>query len=229
MLELQNVSFSVKDNPKMILNDFSYAFPESGLVAITGPNGSGKSTLAQLLMGVKTPTKGRIILNKVDITKKTVTERARLGVAFSFQQPVKIKGITVFELIDIALGGGNDPKEVGSYLKMVGLNPDQYLLREISSGLSGGEMKRIEIASVLARNTRISIFDEPEAGIDLWSFSALKNVFKKIKRNNPDNLIIIISHQEKILEITDEILVLESGKIIKHGKPEKILSFLKER
>ena len=225
MLEFEHVSFSVKDNgfSKPIFEDFSLKFPKSGLAVITGPNGSGKSTLAQILMGIKKPAEGKVILDGNDVTNKNVTERAKLGLAFSFQQPVKIKGITVYELIDIALGEGADPKEIGKLLTMVGLDSEKYLNREVDSGLSGGEMKRIEIASVLARKAKISIFDEPEAGIDLWSFNDLKNVFKKIRKDNPESLLIIISHQEKILEIADEIIVLDGGKIIRRGTPDVIL------
>lgn len=223
MLEFQNVSFEVNNCKKDILNNFSFVFPDSGVVLITGPNGSGKSTLAKLVMGVIKPTAGKILFNGKDISKIDITKRSNLGISFAFQQPIELKGITVYELIDIALGSGSDPELVKSYIKTVGLDPDVYLKRELSGNLSGGERKRIEIASVLARNAKLSIFDEPEAGIDLWSFNDLKNVFKKLKKDNPDHLIIIISHQERLFEIADQVLLLSDGKIVCKGTPEEVL------
>ena len=209
---------------------------------ITGPNGSGKSTLAKIMMGILEPTSGRVLLDGEDITGKNVTERAQLGLSFAFQQPVKIKGLTVRDLLEIAIekSGGVDEASDGqetrsavssekskllpeTYLKLVGLKPEDYLDRELSGGLSGGELKRIEIASVLARGSKYMIFDEPEAGIDLWSFADLTAVFRKFRKGKT---IIIISHQERILKLADEVLVIEKGKIARRGTPEKILKEL---
>ena len=172
MLELEELVYEVANEgrKKRILDRVSGVFQPGELVVITGRNGSGKSTLAQLIMGIKKPTSGRIVWNGQDITNLSITERARLGLALAFQQPVKLKGVTVYNLIDLALGGGADPRDIKKYLEMVGLMPAEYLDREIDNGLSGGELKRIEIASVLARQARVMVLDEPEAGIDLWSF-----------------------------------------------------------
>lgn len=196
---------------------------------ITGPNGSGKSTLAQIIMGIKTPTSGQIIFGGGDITQDDITARAKKGISFSFQQPVKFQGLTVYELLNIANGELFSPAEAGQILEQVGLNPDDYLKREINAKLSGGELKRIEIASILARkDAKLLIFDEPEAGIDLWSFQDLTKLFQQIRREHPDKSLIIISHQEKILKIADEIIILENGSIAKKGTPVQIISEIKE-
>lgn len=228
MLELKNLSFSVKGGSRAkILDQISLIIKPKTLTVITGPNGSGKSTLAELIMGIKKPTTGQIILDKKDITAATITERANLGLAFSFQQPVKFKGLNVYDLLNITSGELISQKSAGQYLKKVGLEPVDYLLREVSGKLSGGELKRIEIATILARkNAEIIIFDEPEAGIDLWSFTNLIKIFRQLKKVG--KTLIIISHQEKILEIADEIIVLDGGRIAKKGAPAKILPELKE-
>lgn len=220
MLRLNGISFAVGGSRK-ILDSISLQIHDGEFVVITGPNGSGKSTLAEIIMGIKKPTDGQISLDKNDITELPITKRAEKSIAFSFQQPVKFKGIRVFDLLNIANGAMMEKKEAGKLLEKVGLNPEQYLLREVNDKLSGGELKRIEIATVLARNAKILIFDEPEAGIDLWSFDNLTKVFKKLKAEN--NTIIVISHQERILKIADRIVVLEAGKIKAKGTPERIL------
>ena len=226
MLKLESVCFKVKGG-KNILNDVSLSVPDGDFVVITGPNGSGKSTLAQIIMGILTPTSGRISLKNKDITKLSVTERTKLGISFSFQQPVKFKGLTVFDLLSIAGEEKVDEKKAGEYLKKVGLEPSEYLDREVTAALSGGELKRIEIATVLARNSDILIFDEPEAGIDLWSFEDLTKIFKKLHAEK--KTIIVISHQERILKIADKIIILKDGKIAKAGKRDKILPEILEK
>ena len=226
MFELKNIEYSIIENgqKKCILGPISCQFLPGELVVITGPNGSGKSTLAQIMMGIKKPTAGRIFWCNEDITDKTITERARSGIAFSFQQPVKMKGITVYEMIDIAMGGGTDPKEIQNYLKTVGLSPEKYLAREVDAGLSGGELKRIELASVLARESRMAVFDEPEAGIDLWSFDNLTTVFKKLQAEKSERTLIVISHQEKILKIADRIMLIEAGRVKRFGEASEVLA-----
>ena len=228
MLELHDICFHVQEDgyERTILDHVSLKISPGALTIITGPNGSGKSTLAQLIMGIKLPTSGHIIFNKSDITSQDITARAQQGIAFSFQQPIKFKGLTVYDILNIASGALISKAEASQYLQKVGLTPAEYLTREISSGLSGGELKRIEIASVLARDARLIIFDEPEAGIDLWSFDHLTKIFKKL--HQAGHTIIIISHQERILKIADEIIILESGKIKQHGTPAKIIPQLKE-
>ena len=228
MLELKDISFAVKSgSSRKILDQISLVIKPKTLTIITGPNGSGKSTLAEIIMGIKKPTTGQIILNQQDITKTTITERANLGLAFSFQQPVKFKGLNVYDLLNIASGELISQKEASQYLKKVGLEPSEYLLREVNDKLSGGELKRIEIATILARkDAKIIIFDEPEAGIDLWSFTSLIRIFQNLKKQG--KTLIIISHQEKILKIADEIIVLKNGQITKKGTPAKILPELRE-
>lgn len=213
MLKVKNLTY-VADGRK-ILDDVSFELKSGSFLVITGPNGSGKSTMAQILMGIKKPSAGQIIFNDQDITDLSVTERAKLGLAFAFQQPVKFKGLTVEELLEIA--GDN------KILPKVGLDPDKYLERELNSTLSGGELKRIEIATALARKAKLTIFDEPEAGIDLWSFEKLTEAFKELKKSQKDGSVIIISHQERILKIADEILVLTKGKIKSFGVAAEIL------
>ena len=191
-----------------------------GISVVVGPNGSGKSTLAEIIMGIKTPTSGKILFNESDITTQSITDRAKTGIAYSFQQPVHLRGIDVYTLLNIASGELITPETATKYLVKVGLDSN-YLSREISNKLSGGELKRIEIASVLARHPALIIFDEPEAGIDLWSINSLIKVFKKLKESGVAT--IIISHQENILKLADKIIVLENGKIKQQGTPAKIL------
>ena len=223
MLELKDISYEVKSggSRQIILDHISLQVKPGSFTVITGHNGSGKSTLAEIIMGIKAPTSGQIFWQGEDITKLSVTERAKKGIAFSFQEPVKFKGITVYNLLNTASGELISEKEAGKYLKMVGLLPEDYLLREVNSKLSGGELKRIEIASVLKRNADLTIFDEPEAGIDLWSFDNLTQIFKKAKKKA--HTTIVISHQERILKIADEIIILSHGKIASRGTPEKLL------
>ena len=215
MLELAGVSFVAGGPRKTILDSISLKIKAGEFIAITGPNGSGKSTLAQIIMGIKKPTTGRIILNREDITGLNITERAQKGLAFSFQQPVKFKGLNVYDLLNIASGELISEQEAGKFLKTVGLDPEDYLFREVNDKLSGGELKRIEIATTLARNAEVIIFDEPEAGIDLWSFAKLIKIFQKLKQSG--KTLIIISHQEKILKIVDEIIILKNGQIKSNG------------
>ena len=220
MLELKNIYF-YKDN-KQILTDVSLNIDNQKFVAITGPNGSGKSTLAKIIMGLFSPDSGQIIFDGQDITTLTITERAKLGIGFAFQQPVKFKGLTVKDLIEIAAGNSINIAEACDYLSDVGLCAQEYLNREISSSLSGGELKRIEIAMLEAKKSKLTIFDEPEAGIDLWSFNNLISVFEKMHREIKGS-IIVISHQEKILNIADEIILLDNGKIADIGSKDKMI------
>ncbi len=222
MLELKEITVKVEDG-KEILKNLNLKIESGKFVVITGPNGGGKSTLAKLVAGIIQPSSGKIFFNGKDITKLTITERAKLGVTFAFQQPVRFKGITVRDLISIAAGDAHmDEKKLCAYLYDVGLCAKNYIDREINASLSGGEIKRIEIATAIARKTRLSIFDEPEAGIDIWSFNNLTGVFKKMRQEN-DGSIILISHQERIFEIADEIIVLADGQISMQGKKEDIL------
>ncbi len=228
MLELRHISFTAEneEGKKEILKDINLTVDER-FVAITGPNGGGKSTLAKIIAGIYTPTSGRIFLNGEDITDLSVTERAKRGISFAFQQPVRFKGITVKDLITLAAGKDLTVGEVCGYLSEVGLCARDYVNRELNASLSGGEIKRIEIASVLARGTQISVFDEPEAGIDLWSFSNLINVFEKMHETIKGS-ILIISHQERILNIADKIVVIAGGTVSAVGDKETILpEFLK--
>ena len=224
MLELKNVSFKVdaENGEKEIIENVSLQIDER-FVALTGPNGGGKSTLAKLIMGIYTPTSGKIFFNGVDITEKSITERANMGITFAFQQPVRFKGIRVKDLLRLAAGKRISVSEACSYLSEVGLCARDYIDREINSSLSGGELKRIEIATLLARHTKLSVFDEPEAGIDLWSFQNLIRIFEKMRSEIRDSSIVIISHQERILQIADEILVLSEGRISQRGTPEEIM------
>jgi len=223
MLELINVCFE-KDNKK-ILNNINLKIDNQKFIAITGPNGSGKSTLAKIIMGIEKPSSGKILFNKKDITKLDINERAKLGIGFAFQQPVKFKGLTVKDLISLAVGGNVNFSEACQYLSDVGLCAREYINREINSSLSGGELKRIEIATVVAKKSKLTIFDEPEAGIDLWSFNSLINVFEKMY-NEIKGSIIIISHQEKILNIADSIILLSNGEICNIGTKDEILPSL---
>lgn len=224
MLELKNISFA-RDN-KQILDNINLKINNSKLVAITGPNGSGKSTLSKIIMGILKPDSGSILLDGQDITDKNITQRAKLGIGFAFQQPVKFKGLTVKDLIEISSGNSITLSDACNYLSDVGLCAKDYLDREISSSLSGGELKRIEIAMLAAKKSKLTVFDEPEAGIDLWSFNSLISVFEKMHSEIENASIVIISHQEKILNISDEIILLADGKIQASGQKDKMLPLL---
>ncbi len=226
MLELQHISYNVEqdgDN-KGILHDINLTISER-FVAITGPNGGGKSTLAKVIAGILPPTQGRILLDGEDITGLSITERARRGVSFAFQQPVRFKGLTVKDLITLASGKDIGVPEACGYLSEVGLCAKDYIDREVDASLSGGELKRIEIATIMARSTSLSVFDEPEAGIDLWSFSNLIQVFEQLHKKI-NGSILIISHQERILNIADRIIVLADGRVINDGPRKDILPTL---
>ena len=220
MLELNNICFK-RDN-KRILDHINLKVDDNSFIAITGPNGSGKSTLAKIIMGIEKPDEGSIIFNCVDITDKTIDERAKMGISFAFQQPVKFKGITVYDILNIASQRKISKDEAYKILSSVGLDANDYLEREINSSLSGGELKRIEIATVALRNSKLTMFDEPEAGIDLWSFTNLIDVFENI-RNVVKGTTVIISHQERILNIADKVILLKNGKIAKIGNSKEIL------
>lgn len=228
MLELKKISFEVsgedrKESQKEIVRDISLTVEEHKFVVITGPNGSGKSTLAKLIAGIEKPTSGQILLDGVDITDTGITERAKMGIGFAFQQPVRFKGLEVLDLLRIASGRNLSASDACEYLAEVGLCARDYIKREVNASLSGGELKRIEIATVLARESKLSVFDEPEAGIDLWSFQNLIQVFERLQKRNQEGSIIIISHQERILNIADEIIVLADGRIADRGAKEQIL------
>ena len=226
MLELQHISYNVEQDGggKDILHDINLNISER-FVAITGPNGGGKSTLAKVIAGILTPTQGRILFNGEDITGLTITERARKGISFAFQQPVRFKGLTVKDLITLASGKDIGVPEACGYLSEVGLCAKDYIDREVDASLSGGELKRIEIATIMARGTSLSVFDEPEAGIDLWSFSNLIQVFEHL-HEKINGSILIISHQERILNIADRIVVLAEGRVKNDGPRKDILPTL---
>lgn len=219
MLKLENVSYSVGDIE--ILKNISLEIDER-FVAITGPNGSGKSTLAKVIAGIIAPTSGKIYLDGVDITDMSITDRANNGISFAFQQPVRFKGITVMDMISLASGKKLSVGEACEYLSQVGLCAKDYINREINASLSGGELKRIEIAMINARGTKLSIFDEPEAGIDLWSFNSLIKVFERMHERSHGS-IMIISHQERILNIADKVILLKAGEIDRIGTKDEIL------
>lgn len=223
MLELKHLCFEAEtdDGVRQILKDVSLTVDER-MVVITGPNGSGKSTMAKLIAGIEQPTSGQILLDGEDITHMSITERARRGISFAFQQPVRFKGITVFDLISIASGKKLSTNEACTYLSEVGLCARDYVNREVNASLSGGELKRIEIAMIMARGTKLSVFDEPEAGIDLWSFSNLIQVFEHL-HEKINGSILIISHQERILNIADRIVVLADGRVQQDGARKDIL------
>lgn len=223
MLELKHLCFEAETDAgvRQILKDVSLTVDER-MVVITGPNGSGKSTMAKLIAGIEQPTSGQILLDGEDITHMSITERARRGISFAFQQPVRFKGITVFDLISIASGKKLSTNEACTYLSEVGLCARDYVNREVNASLSGGELKRIEIAMIMARGTKLSVFDEPEAGIDLWSFSNLIQVFEHLHEKIQGS-ILIISHQERILNIADRIIVLADGKVQQDGARKDIL------
>ena len=225
MLELKNISFTVGEekDEKTIIRDLSLTIDNGKFVVITGPNGSGKSTLARIIMGIEKPSAGKIIFDGQDITDLNITERAKLGISFALQQPVRFKGIRVHDLLQIAAGKKLSINDACDYRSEVGLCARDYIDREINSSLSGGELKRIEIATLLARKTKLSVFDEPEAGIDLWSFQNLIRIFENMRKEIKDSSIVIISHQERILNIADEIVLISGGTIKKKGTVEEVL------
>ena len=219
MLELKNISYKVAD--KEILKNINLTIDDR-FVAITGPNGSGKSTLAKIIAGIIQPTEGRIIFDGKDITDMSITDRAKSGISFAFQQPVRFKGITVKYLISLAAGKNTSVADACKYLSEVGLCAKDYINREVNASLSGGELKRIEIAMINARGTKLSVFDEPEAGIDLWSFNNLIKVFEDMHKRTKGN-IVIISHQERILDIADKIILVSGGTVADYGDKDDIL------
>ena len=214
-----NITFDYEE----ILKGINLSVPDGKLTVVTGPNGGGKSTLARIIMGIEKPTSGQILLAGEAITDVSITDRARMGISFAFQQPVRFKGLTVIDLLRIAAGKNLSVADACEYLSEVGLCARDYIKREINASLSGGELKRIEIATVLARDAKIVVFDEPEAGIDLWSFQNLIRIFEKMREANHKRSILIISHQERILNIADEIVVLSGGVISKQGAREDII------
>ena len=228
MLELKNIRFDVLEGHEEIgiIQDVSFTIPDNKFVVVTGPNGGGKSTLARLIAGIEKPTAGNILLDGEDITDKSITDRARMGISYAMQQPVRFKGIQVLDLLRLAAGKRVSVSEACQYLSRVGLCAKDYIHREVNASLSGGELKRIEIATVLARGTKLSVFDEPEAGIDLWSFQNLIQVFEQMRDSIKDSSILIISHQERILEIADVIIVVADGKIERQGARDEILPSL---
>lgn len=231
MLEIQDLVFEVAsaENPsakKRIIDGLSLAIEDDQFIVITGPNGGGKSTLAKLIMGIEKPTSGRIIFNGEDITDASITDRARLGIGYGFQQPARFKGMTVKKLLDLAAGKKLPMLACNEYLTKVGLCSATYLTREVDKSLSGGEVKRIEIATILARDPELAIYDEPEAGIDLWSFDRLTETFRDIHEAQGGRSIVIISHQERIIQLADKVMVLRDGKIEGEGAPEEIMPSL---
>lgn len=220
MLELRNISFSA--DGKQILKNINLVIDDAKFVVITGPNGGGKSTLAKVIAGIITPDSGQILLDGQDITDWSITDRARAGVSFAFQQPVRFKGVTVKDLITLASGKDISTAAACDYLAQVGLCAKDYIDREVNASLSGGELKRIEIATVMARKTKLTLFDEPEAGIDLWSFKNLIDVFEKM-HDEIQASIMIISHQERILNIADQVVVISNGEITQIGTKEEVL------
>ncbi len=223
MLELKDITLKAEGGKgPEILRNISLMLPDKKIIAITGPNGGGKSSLARVIMGIVQPTSGRILFNGEDITKLDITQRARRGIGYAFQSPPHFKGIRVRELLNLAMKDNPEKPKVCDLLYGVGLCSQEYIDRDMDASLSGGEMKRIEIATVLARNLKLAVFDEPEAGIDLWSFNQLAQTFKKMHRES-DTTIVIISHQERILELADEILLLSGGSVQRHMSKEEIL------
>ena len=226
MLELKNVSFEVESENnahKEILKNINLTIDEHKFIALTGPNGGGKSTLAKIIVGIEKATSGQILFDGVDITDMSITERAKLGISFAFQQPVRFKGVTVKDLIMLAAGEKLSYSSACEFLSEVGLCARDYIGREINASLSGGELKRIEIATVAVRNSKFTIFDEPEAGIDLWSFNNLIKIFEDMREVTKGSTLII-SHQEKILNIADTVVLMDNGKIAKVGKKEDVLN-----
>lgn len=229
MLELKNIGFKVEDAEKggtlEIIEDVSFTLDDGKFLVITGPNGGGKSTLARLIMGIEKPTSGKIIFNGTDVTGLSITERAKLGIGYAFQQPPRFKGLTVRRLLSLAHGSELPEDECCSFLSRVGLCSMDYLNREVDNSLSGGEVKRIEIATLMARDLGLAIYDEPEAGIDLWSFSMLVQSFRMLAKKNNES-VIIISHQERIMQLADEIIVIADGRIRSQGTKKEILPTL---
>ena len=228
MLEIKDLVFEVEsaEDPsvkKRIIDNLSLSIDDDRFTVITGPNGGGKSTLAKLVMGIEKPTSGTIVFDGHDITDMSITERARLGIGYGFQQPARFKGMTVKKLLDIAAGKKLPMFACNEYLAKVGLCSASYLTREVDKSLSGGEVKRIEIATMLARDPKLAIYDEPEAGIDLWSFDRLTETFRDIHEAQEGRSIVIISHQERIIQLADEIVVLRDGKIDRTGTPDQII------
>ncbi len=223
MLELKNVSFKVETQKEVleIVDNINLTIKDDEFVVITGPNGGGKSTLAKLIMGIEKPTSGQILFNGIDITDMSITDRAKLGLGYAFQQPPRFKGITVRRLLSLAHGSELPEDLCCSYLTNVGLCSKEYLNREVDASLSGGEVKRVEIASIMARDLKVAIFDEPEAGIDLWSFTMLVETFKVMK-NKRSQAIVLISHQERIMSVADRIVVIANGKIREEGPREEV-------
>lgn len=224
MLELKHISFQVEGSGggQEILNDISFVLPDNRFLVLTGPNGGGKSTLARIIMGIETPTDGQILYNGEDITSLDVTQRARLGIGYAFQQPPRFKGLTTRRLLELAHGSALPTSQCCAYLTNVGLHAAEYLDREVDSSLSGGEVKRIEIATLMARELGVAIFDEPEAGIDLWSFAMLVESFKNLSRGQHKS-VILISHQERIMSLADDIFVIADGRIRTRGTRDEIL------
>ena len=230
MLELQNIVFEVPspdgNGQKRIINDLSLTIPDDKFTVITRPNGGGKSTLAKIIMGIEKPTSGKIIFNGEDVTEKSITERANLGIGYGFQQPARFKGMKVKKLLDIAAGKKLPMLACNEYLAKVGLCSASYLTREVDKSLSGGEVKRIEIATILARDPKLAIYDEPEAGIDLWSFDRLTETFRDIHEARDGRSIVIISHQERIIQLADEVILLRDGSIDSVGTPDELMPSL---
>lgn len=226
MLELRNLKWTASDG-KEILKGVNFTVPDNRLVAVTGPNGGGKTTIAKMIAGIEKPDSGEILLQGENITELSVTERAKKGISYAFQQPVRFKGLTVRDLIELSAGEKLSEDRLCSVLSKVGLCAREYIDREVSTSLSGGEIKRIEIATVLERPSKLAVFDEPEAGIDLWSFNSLISVFEELRKKQ-NKTLVIISHQERILSVADEIVVISDGEVTAQGSGSDVLPALLE-